>query len=399
VRLYSGSVASTNLVAGPVNPVSTITPAVGAYVDFNGGFKTGGGLTASSTGGTSLSIPKDTIKTIVVTAETNSYLNGSSGQTHIFSLQASPQLTTRAITSAGAVTSTAGNGPTSNTNIANTYEIRRNYPIVAPDTGSLSTTLSNGSGQTVYKFKVTAPSTGDEVRIKKMAFQVVMTDTTTTSGVLALSTWQLKRNGSTVTASDYRLFNGAVATTSAVSSLGGTATIAGCSSGEACDDNESDGLRAYNAGVTGTYTTTGTTTSVVLVFATEESISAGSTNSYELVATIANVSTASGDSDSVAISILGDSSALGGQRTGNVAVTQLAPAGGFGVSIGGAAATAANFVWSDLWQGVTAHGTPTADTGTVTVGTDWTNAFLVPETVTGGVATDFLPTGQFLKSK
>ncbi|MDP3794557.1 MAG: hypothetical protein Q8R13_01350, partial [bacterium] len=47
VRLYSGSVASTNLVAGPVNPVSTITPAVGAYVDFNGGFKTGGGLTAS----------------------------------------------------------------------------------------------------------------------------------------------------------------------------------------------------------------------------------------------------------------------------------------------------------------------------------------------------------------
>lgn len=407
LRLYVGSVGSANLLAGPAGLVATITPVVGGYADFNGGFSavSGQGITVG-TNGTYFVVPKDTTKTIVVTAEVNNYLEASSGQTHIFSLQTNTQLSApgpqRAIVAKGAVSSVSTNGPTAaNANIGSTYEIRRNYPIVASATSGLTGLATGTTGdKTFYKFTVQVPAGDKDVRVKKMTFEVTLNDTTT-STVLSLSDWRVKRNGAFVTASDFRFFNSAVATTSAFSSLGGTASIVGCAAASTCDDNEASGLRAYAAEITAnTNTGNSSTTKVTLAFAGEEIITAGNTSTYELVSNVNNFNVgASTDSDSIGVRILGDTNSLAEDRTGDVSVpARFSVAGHSAIFLVDGDVDDSNFIWSDLWDDLTAHTSVaiSATVGTVTNGHDWTNGVLVPENIG---ATDFLPTSTYTTSK
>jgi hypothetical protein len=406
IRLYVGSVSGSNLLAGPTGLVATITPVVGGYADFNGGFNavTGQGITVG-TNGTYFVIPKDTTKTIVVTAEVNSFLEASSGQTHLFSLQANTQLSApgpqRAIVSKGSVSSVSTNGPTAAANIGKSYEIRRNYPIVAPSTSGLTGLATGTTGdKTFYKFTVQAPAGDKDVRVKKMTFEVTLNDTTT-STILSLSDWRLKRNGSFVTASDYRFFNSAVATTSAFSSLGGTASIVGCAAASTCDDNEASGLRAYAAEITAnTNTGNSSTTKVTLALAGEEIIDQSATNTYELVANVNNFNVgAATDSDSIGVRILGDTNSLADDRTGDVSVpARFSTAGHSAIFLVDSDVDDSNFIWSDLWDDLTAHTSVaiSATVGTVTNGHDWTNSVFVPENVG---ATDFLPTSTYTTSR
>ncbi len=344
---------------------ATETPNQGGYVDFNLGTTN------------AYRIAKGTEKTLILKGTVNTWPSISSGSTHTFSLDSDPiedDATTRAITARGVGSSTAVNGPSSDTT-GNALSVRRSYPLVER-VALTSTSLAGGasSQKQAANFKVTA--VGGQVRLKKITFQVSWTDTTTnTASLLSLSNFKLYRNGSPVDTTLYSIFDGTGTATGDELSPGGTATLT--------SDNMSgqDGLSpnststyatllfGVDAGGIDSQAASGDTGSG------EEVIDVGSSNTYELKIDIANAHVgASTDSDSITIQLLGDDA-----ETANL-TQRLAEFTGphqtsyrYGiVSLNG---TNYNFLWSDYSANTGDH-----DSTFIGIGQsqDWTHGYQVP---------------------
>jgi len=248
----------------------------------------------------------------------------------------------------------AGSGAAVTANAAVTigkYKVvRKSLPTYAPSTAGLSTNLGNGTSR-LYQFTVTADSAGD-VSLKKVTFDLTMND---------------NDGGGELVLSNAKIYN-AADSSNAIQVLNETAAanVYTCGAGDA--DN------AFND-----YATT-----IICAFTAEETIAAGSTNTYFLEATVAGSET----SDFITTRLADESTTLGAntnleylddEATGAIVEldTAFAKAG---------TETAADHIWSDFSAGA-GH---TEAFGAVDDGdNDWTGGYLL----------DVIPSTDFTISK
>lgn len=344
--------------------LATETPVQGGYLDFNLGTSQ------------AYRVTKGTEKTITLKGTANDWPAISSGSTHTFSLNADPlesDSVTRAVTARGVGSSTALNGPSTGVS-GSVIAVRRAYPLVER-LALGSTTLSGGATNQigVAKFKVTA--VGGQTRLKKMMFQVSLTDTTTSSSqLLSLSNFKLYRDSSPVAVTDYSIFDGTGTATGDELSPGGTATLT------------VDNLSSQDGN-----TPNSTSTYITLMFGVdasgidsqaasgdtgsgEEVIEAGSGNTYEIKIDTANAHVgASTDADSVTVQLLGDDGETA-HLTQNLTELNLHQTS-YRYGVVGLNGTNYNFIWSDYSANPNDHSSNFIQTGT---GQDWTHGYQVP---------------------
>ncbi len=359
-----------NPVGSQGSLTTTGTPTNGGYIDFNLGADDAVTVTAGEE------------KTFVLKADVNTWGSISSGSTHQFSLQGTTTSgstsgplednSTYAVTARGTGSSTVLSGPSSD-QTGKEITVRRSYPLV--ERLELPTsTLSSSGDHTIAKFKVTA--VGGPIRMKMMAFNISWTDTTT-STLMEINNFRLKRNG-------YSL------STSEVSGTGEFAMYDGLGTAAAnliSGDNTVLQLNATYMPTTGT----STTTRAVLVFGAdndydaagdtgdgEEEISEGETNTYELVAYVKNAHQgASTDADSISVTLLGDEDQTQPLTSDLVNSDDV-------VSLGSSYTTTDyGFIWSDYSANQGDH-----DATIPSTSSDWTHGYQVPETTD---ATSFIP--------
>jgi len=367
-ELYDG----TTKVAGPVSLYSTSTPTNGGYIDFNLG------------SGSPFTIPAGVSKVLTLKATVNTWDQVSSGATHSFKLHNTPlqdSSVTRAITARGHDSNVSKDGPSSALTGGNNITVRKSYPVVTR-LALPTTTLNSGStdGVSIAKYSVTA--TGNDIRLKKLTFNVTLNDTTT-STLMSLSSFKLYRNGTEMGSSEYAIFDGSGTAQADELSHSGTATLS--------TDTLKGSLGAANS----------TSTRMVVVFSTrallaagqtgsgEETIAAGSTNTYEIKCNVANAHQgATTDSDSVVVTLLGEDS-ISSNYTGNLS-NVAATTYRFGVV--GLNSTNYNFVWSDYSANIGDHTSTIPSTGG-----DWTYGYQVRSTAS--TPASYIPLDSWTLSK
>ena len=376
-KLYDGA----TLIAGPRSLTITATPTLGGYIDFN--------LGSSSP----YRVNSGVEKVLTLKGTISSWPSISSGSTHTFSLNTNPleDGSTRAVTARGVGSSTTLNGPTTGVS-GNTIAVRRAYPVVER-LALTSTTLAGGSTsqKQVANFKVTA--VGGQVRLKKLTFDVSLTDTTT-STAMALSNFKLYRNGSLMGSTEYSIFDGTGTAAADALSPGGSATLStvtlagGASNGNAANSTSTRVVVLMGTQITDELGTAGTGGS-------EEVIASGSSNTYEIKADVANAhSGASTDTDSITVQLLGDNA-----QTAHLTGDLISPSGSvtsvmyrYGV-VSLDASTNYNFIWSDYSASANEHKATYFPAGT---GKDWTHGYQVPSS-TG--QSSYIPLDSWVVSK
>lgn len=351
-KLYNGD----TLVAGPVALHATSTPTVGGYIDFN-------------LSGDEYTVDAGTAQTLTLKATVNTSAAISSGSTHQFSLRTDSiqdDEGTKAITARGHDSNVDKSGPSGNLT-SNTLTVRKAYPVVTRQ-ALPSTILAAGStsNAVVSKFNVTA--VGGEVRLKKMTFEITLNDTTT-STALALSSFKLFRNGTQLSDSEYDIFDGTGTAAGDELSPGGSASLT------------TSALKGTGTGAPNT-----TSTRFVVAFTTrtllaagstgagEEIIGAGSTNTYEIKADIANAHQgATTDSDSVVVTMLGDDTQTT-PYTGDLSNLTTAT---YRYGVMGLNATNYNFIWSDYSADIGSHSSNLPSTSD-----DWIHGYEVRKSTT-----------------
>ena len=373
-KLYDGT---TEIGGGAkmIGGTATSTPTNGGYIDF--------------TLGTAYTVSAGAEKTITLKGSVQNWSGMSSGSTHVFSLQGTASSgavsgplednSTYAVVARGTGSSTVVSGPSTDQN-GTAVTARRAYPLV--QRLALPTTTLSSSGQhTVAKFTVTA--VGGEVRLKKMAFDIAWTDTTT-STLMKLNNFKLYRNA-------IQMSNSAVSGTGEFVIYDGLGTA---------DTNQlSGGTDGYLQMDSTFHPTEGTSTSTraVLVFGAhadydaagdtgsgEEVISSGATITYEIRADVTNAHQgASTDADTITVTLLGDDGETQ-PLTANLIVNSDSSKNQFGVvTIGTTQTDDYNFIWSDYSENTNSH------THTIpSTGTGWTHGYQVPST---SEATSFIP--------
>jgi len=197
-----------------------------------------------------------------------------------------------------------------------------------------STSLTTGTSQVLYKFTVAANAKGP-VSIKQLKFNVVITDGSG-AGTEILDTFKFLRGSDDITTS-----------------------VAILDASE--DDIESST----------DYVGEGSNT-VIVTFATEETIAAGSSVTYSLKATSTAMASSTTGKDSVSSSLLGDASGHNGTSVylnldGNTTINGLYTSAAASTT----SATAYNVIWSD--NSAIGH---SSTTGTASSG-DWANGYLI----------------------
>jgi len=336
-----------------------------------------------------LVIPKGTTVNLTVKAQPNTYLNSSAGVTHALRLENAAQSLnsqTRSILARGAKSNVAINVPSTDVT-ANTMVLYRTKPSIT--SAAASTKLSSGSTVTLANFNVTASPT--QASLKKLTFNVSISDTTTTTGILTLDDFAFYKDDVLLNpASEVYIFDGS--STAAARELDTTGT--GCMTTDSFDL----GCAATNVPVTGTGT-------VIVVFATEVKVPVSGAN-FKLKARVQNVSGVSTDGDAVTTELVNDDSlASGGTAvTTNYNMYYLdalpgafygGTAGGYGIGLNSAAAGAGtayegNFIWSDESQGSShAYATLSGAAGSVATAyassetQEWTAGYRVGSLNTG----------------
>jgi len=391
-KLYDGST-----LIGSNNLTSSSTPTDGGFIDFNIG-------TASP-----LNIAAGVSKTLTLKASVNDWSQISSGSTHVFSVRTNDPIQdtagTYAITARGHDSSVDKSGPATALTASNATTPRKSYPVVKgvyPASGETWLKLASGasSGQTIAKFTVSA--VGNEVRLKKITFNIALTDSAT-STYLTLSSFKLYRNGTLLGSTEYDIFDGLGTATTNELTNSGTATLS---------------TATINTGAATANAPSSTSTRAVLIFAKqadlepgnklgggEEIIASGSTNTYEIKCDIAGANHGTTDSDSIVTSLLGDDT-LTQPITGKLlyATTTLVKAYRNPIMQIGTSTSVMvteptyNFIWSDVSSNVGDHtNTATSSMNIVTpASSDWISGYQVRKTDTGA---NFLPLDAWTLSK
>lgn len=358
-KLYDG----TTLI-GTASLHATSTPANGrgGYIDFNLG------------SANQINVQPGQVKTFTLKAMVNSYDQISSGSTHTFALSLTPleDGTTYAITARGHDSSVARSGPTATAVTGNPITVRKSYPIVQGDYSiSGSGKLINGT-VSLAKFSVSAM--GNDIALKKIAFDVALTDSTT-STFMTLSAFKLFRNGVEMGTAEYDIYDGTGSDVIDELSNGGSAKLS------------TNLLKGTNDNLGAPSTTS---TRAVLLFVPqsesvaagantgEELIAGGQTNTYEIKCTVTGANHASTDSDSIVVTLLGESSVTT-PYTGNVvADTSLDTSYHSGLlGLNKSTVTNYNFIWSSKSAAIGDHKTTVPSTGS-----DWTNGYEVRRSAT-----------------
>ncbi len=387
-KLYEGStlIGSNTLTA-------TNTPTVGGYIDFNIG------------SATPLNIAAGVAKVLTLKATVNDWGQISSGSKHQFTVRTNDPIQdtglTYAITARGHDSSVTKDGPATALTASNATTARKSYPVVKgvyPGSSETWLKLASGasSGQTIAKFTVSA--VGNEIRLKKMTFNIALSDTTT-STYLTLSSFKLYRNGTLLGSTEYDIFDGTGTVAADQLSNSGTATLS------------LDTLKGVANPVF-----TSSSTRAVLIFAPvsevavaengegEEIIASGSTNTYEIKCDIAGANHVTTDSDSIVTTLLGDdtltnpvtgylmyATSTGAAVTYRNGITTIATSTAYVYSN----STNYNFIWSDNSVNVGDH-VSTVNLMSATVGGDWVTGYEVRKSDTGS---NFLPLDSWTLSK
>ncbi len=223
----------------------------------------------------------------------------------------------------------------------NEMNVFKSFPVVT-HSDLTNSTIVNGQAQDVYKFTVTADSSGD-IAIKQLKFPVTFTDGGETTDSLVLDTWKLYKNGTDISS---------------------TVTITD-------SDDTSDDLKS----ATDLLNESDTGDSVVVIWAaTEEVIAAGETVTYTLRATpsIFDANGTTGDEDYFSIYLAGDVD----NATDVCLSTSAAPLWELDAIESGVCAatesgnTGYNFIWSD--NSGSSH-SATLETGAA----DWAGGYLI----------------------
>jgi hypothetical protein len=391
-KLYDGST-----LIGSNNLTSSSTPTDGGFIDFNIG-------TASP-----LNIAAGVSKTLTLKASVNDWSQISSGSTHVFSIRANDPIqdtaATYAITARGHDSSADKSGPLTALTASNATTVRKSYPVVKgvyPASGETWLKLASGasSGQTIAKFTVSA--VGNEVRLKKITFNIALTDSAT-STYLTLSSFKLYRNGTLMGSTEYDIFDGLGTATTNELTNSGTATLS---------------TATINAGAATATAPSSTSTRAVLVFAKqadlvagnviaggEEIIASGSTNTYEIKCDIVGANHGTTDSDSIVTSLLGDDTLtqpITGKllfATSTVSKIYRSPILTIGTSTSIMVTEPTyNFIWSDVSSNVGDHtNTATSSMNIIMpASNDWIAGYQVRKTDTGA---NFLPLDAWTLSK
>lgn len=254
-----------------------------------------------------LTIAKGTTVNIAVKAKPNTYLNSSAGATHRISLDSAVESLigqTGAILARGAKSNLAINAPSSDV-ASKQHVLYRTKPSVTRADLPAGTKLSSGSTITLADLTVTASPM--QASLKKMTFSVSLVDTTTTTGVLTLDDFALyKDNSLLVAGTDVFIYDGSGTATADRLDTGGTGCIHTDSFDSGC--------------ATTTVAPTSGTSTVVVIFATEDKVSTAGAN-YKLKAKVSNVGTATADSDGVVVELLSDDSATPSGGGTGIAIT------------------------------------------------------------------------------
>ncbi len=214
----------------------------------------------------------------------------------------------------------------------NEVYVYKAYPVVTSI--ALSDTereVDNDVNQAIYKFKI-APSSSSTIAVKQMKFSLSWSDTTNLAA-LELGTFKFFRGNTDITTS--------------------------------VEITAANGTSAKSGG-----TTLKETDAVVVVgfITSEEPVSAETT--YTIKATPANFDSGTTSSDSVTITMVGDTSAHSGTKKYAVATITGSKIWKLATAAAGTGATAYNFIWSD--KSATPH---VAASGTSSA--DWANGYLV----------------------
>ncbi|OJI07330.1 hypothetical protein BK004_01190 [bacterium CG10_46_32] len=363
-KLYAGD----TLVGSLSSLNATAAPTLGGYLDFNLG------------SGTPYTLVAGTEQTFTLKADVNAWPSISSGSTHTFSLDADPlgtDGTAKSVTARGIGSSVDLSGPAA-TVTGNALTVRRAYPLVEALPLS-NTTLSGGATTQIgaAKFKVTA--VGGQVRLKKMTFEVSLTDSTT-STALSLNNFKVYRNGTLMSSTEYSIFDGTGTAAGDELSHSGTAALTTLALGGGLGTHTGNAANSTSTRIVlmlGTQRTDMDGTTNAKLGAGEEVIDAGTSNTYEIKLDVANAHVgASTDSDSITVQLLGDDSETAAltQDLGAMAVTT------YRSGIVGLPSTNYNFLWSDFSANTGDHTSVfklnTLDTAGT--GKDWTHGYQVP---------------------
>ena len=263
---------------------------------------------------------------------------------------------------------TAGTEITNGTSV-NGFVVRKSVPTFAKASGG-STNLISGEN-TLFGLTVTADAAGS-VSFGRLVFDVTPSGLTGTSD--EVSTFRFYKGSSLINTTNVNIYG-----------IGATSTV----------DLSSGGLAACNTGAAGVE---GETYKVVVSFNQEETVSAGSSTTYYLKATVAGVA---GSSDSITTRLAtGDEATVvsglttnnGNDNTGsvwgattNIGLFTTAGAAPCGTAVGAdgfakVAGTVCNVVWSDKSSDTHLYPTVTAGTVSAAGSTDFTNGYLLKVT-------------------
>jgi len=264
--------------------------------------------------------------------------------------------------------------------IASTHILYKTLLTVSADNAGLTTVLTPGINQTLYKFKTTADSRG-AAALKKLTFQVSVTDAGTSNSSVNVGGFLLSRDSVDITASKV-LIAGLGGMTGSVSN----SDVAARATMETKGTNDVAGTGS-GSGTLGTVTTWvyaffGDTNAATQPETGDESVSAGATVSWNLSGTT-GAQFAAADDDSIAVELLGDTTAptdgyfdLGDDDLTNDEYSVVLALG----SAGTTDTADVEFIWTD--NSAISHLATMADNaGTVDTSpdssSDWTNGWLI----------------------
>ena len=274
-----------------------------------------------------------------------------------------------AVTAAGAADSTSS-----------THVLYKTMLTVVADNAGLTSALTPGISNTLYKFKTTADSRGPAA-LKKLTFQVSVTDAGTSNCNVNVGGFTLTRDSVDITASKVL-----------IAGLGGMTGSVSNSTADARTTMETKGTNdvagtGSGSGTVGTVTTWvfaefGTTNAATQPETGDESISAGATVSWNLSGTT-GANFAAADDDSIAVELLGDTTAPtdGYFKLGDDDVTDDEYSVVLALTaVGTTDTTDVEFIWSDnsaiSHLGTMADNAGTVDTTPDSSG-DWANGWLI----------------------
>jgi len=278
--------------------------------------------------------------------------------------------------SSGVAKTSAGTADT----IAATHVLYKTLLTVSADNAGLTSALTPGISNVLYKFKVTADSRGP-ASLKKLTFQISVTDAGTSNCNVNVGGFTLSRDSVDITASKVL-----------IAGLGGMTGSVSNSAADARTTMETKGTNdvagtGSGSGTVGTVTTWvflnfGDTEGATQPEAGEQNISAGATTNWTFSGTT-GANFAAADDDSIAVELLGDTTAQtdGTFKLGDDDVTDDEYSVVLALTGTGVTDTAdVEFIWSDLsaisHSAAMADNAGTVDTTPNSSG-DFTNGWLI----------------------